>query len=426
MTTRVTAEENERLTRVGPGTPMGNTLRHYWLPALLSEEVAEPDGPPVRVRLLGEDLVAFRDSAGNIGLIDAFCAHRRAPLFFGRNEECGLRCVYHGWKFDVTGACVDTPSEPPFSRFKTRISVTAYPTWEAGGIVWAYLGPEAHMPATPDYEWLRVPGTHVRVSKTGEACNYLQAIEGGIDTAHSSFAHNNDLSNPRQLRVLDPHPTLEVEVTGYGFRYGSIRNVSDDRSYLRVYQFLMPNQQMRGGLVDAEGKPRTLPSIDGHVWVPIDDENTWVYNWKYASDETTPISDSYWAKSESAMGRGQDDYLPGSYWLMRNLGNDFLIDRGVQRTKTFTGIQGVNTQDFALQTGMGPIVDRTREHPGSTDRAIIAARKLLLEAMDDVAEDRRLRGTDPDEYRGVRAADAVVPRGTPWQDAMKEAVIAKW
>src|SRR5271167_594357 len=171
--------ENERLTRVGPGTPMGQLFRRYWIPAALSEQLPEPDGPPVRCRLLGEDLVAFRDTAGRAGLVGAFCPHRRAPLFFGRNEECGLRCVYHGWKFDRTGACVDMPSEPPDSLFKTKVAIEAYPTWEGGG-VWAYLGPKELQPAPPDYEWVRAPATHRFVSKTFEQANWLQALEGGL------------------------------------------------------------------------------------------------------------------------------------------------------------------------------------------------------------------------------------------------------
>jgi phenylpropionate dioxygenase-like ring-hydroxylating dioxygenase large terminal subunit len=426
VTTKITREQNETLTRVGPGTPMGDALRRYWIPACLQEEIAEPDCPPVRVRLLGEDLVAFRDSAGQVGLLSAYCAHRLAPLFFGRNEECGLRCVYHGWKFDVTGQCVDTPSEPPFSRLSRRMSVTAYPTWEGGGIVWAYLGPEALMPDPPDYEWLRAPSTHYRVSKTGEPCNYLQAVEGGIDTAHSSFAHNNDLSNSRLLRNRDTHPELEVEVTDYGFRYASIRSISQDTSYLRIYQFIMPNQQMRGGLLDREGNPARLPSVNGHVWVPIDDENTFVYNWKYSADERSPISDEQWAGVERQAGRGQEHFIPGSYWLKLSPENDYGIDRERQRTQNFTGILGVNTQDFALQTGMGRIVDRSLEHPGSSDVAIVAARRLLLQAAADAAANGPLRGTDPGSYRMIRAADAVVDAAQSWREAMKDALVARW
>src|SRR6185312_16358187 len=196
----LTKEENERLTRVGPGTPMGNVFRRYWLPAALSSELPEPDGAPVRVRILGEDLIAFRASDGTIGLVSAYCPHRRAPMFFGRNEENGLRCVYHGWKFDVGGNCVDMPSEPPGSLFKTKVTIENYPTYEAGGIVWAYMGPVEKKPEPPDYELLRVPGTHRFVSKTFEHAHFAQALEGGLDTAHSSFLHNMNLGDRSFLR----------------------------------------------------------------------------------------------------------------------------------------------------------------------------------------------------------------------------------
>lgn len=171
-------QENERLTRVGPGTPMGNVFRRYWIPALLSEELSEADGAPVRVRLLGEKLVAFRDTRGQIGLVEDACPHRRAPMFFGRNEECGLRCVYHGWKFDVEGECTDMPSEPPDSLFKSKVRIKSYPTWEGGGIIWTYMGPETLQPPPPDYELVRAPKTHRFASKTFEECNWLQCLEG--------------------------------------------------------------------------------------------------------------------------------------------------------------------------------------------------------------------------------------------------------
>jgi phthalate 4,5-dioxygenase oxygenase subunit len=423
---RITKEMNERLTLVGPGTPMGEVFRRYWLPACLSEELPERDGPPIRLRLLGEDLVGFRDSAGDIGVVDAYCAHRKAPLFFGRNEECGLRCVYHGWKYDTTGACVDMPSEPPYSKFRLRVSIKAYPTYEAGGVVWCYMGPRERMPAPPAYEWLRAPATHRRVSKTGEPCNYLQGIEGGIDTAHSSFAHNNDIGNPRLLRSRDTHPRLEVDRRDHGFTYASLRNVSDEQTYLRVYQFMMPFQQSRGGLLDFEGNPATLPSIHGHMWMPIDDEHTWVYNWMYAADDRYPISDEYWWDQESRMGRGREHFREGTYWLKLDPSNDYGIDREVQRTKTFTGIEGINTQDFALQTGMGPIVDRSTEALGSTDMAIQTARRLLIEAMDEVAAGKDPVGVSPESHGGVRGADMIVAKGSPWREASKDVTLAQW
>jgi phenylpropionate dioxygenase-like ring-hydroxylating dioxygenase large terminal subunit len=417
---------NEALTRVGPGTRMGTLLRRYWLPALLSSEIPEPDGPPVRVRLLGENLVAFRDSAGQVGLLGAYCPHRGAPLFFGRNEEAGLRCVYHGWKFDVGGNCLDLPSEPPGSVLKQKVNADSYPTWEGGGAVWAFLGPRAEMPPTPEFEWLRAPDTHRRVSKTLENANFLQALEGGIDTAHSSFVHNNEIDNPARLKSIDVHPRLEVEKTTYGFRYAGIRRIGEDRQYVRAYHFLMPAMQMRAALIDKEGEPRKLPTLRGHIWVPVDDEWTHAYNWMCATSPETPVSDEMWTRHEEAAGRAKDDYIPGTFRLKRNLTNDFLVDRELQRTKTYTGITGLNTQDYAVQEGMGPIVDRSREHLGTSDRAIIAARRLLLDALKAIDEGSPPTGTDPETYRTARPAESIIKSSERWQEAMADLLEARW
>jgi phthalate 4,5-dioxygenase len=268
-------EDNERLTRVGPGTPMGEVFRRYWLPALLGEEVSEPDGPPVRVRLLGEDLIAFRDTAGKVGLVSAFCPHRRAPMFFGRNEECGLRCVYHGWKFDRDGTCVDMPSEPPDSLFKTKVKIAAYPTWEGGGIVWTYMGPPETIPGPPAYEFTRAPATHRFTSKTYQECNYLQALDGGVDTSHSTFLHNDRLGERTLIRNRDGAPQIEVVPTACGYTYASLRDMGDGRQYVRVYQYAMPVQQMRAFTIGMTGEAAAVPKFDGHLWVPIDDEHTW-------------------------------------------------------------------------------------------------------------------------------------------------------
>ncbi|MCL6592988.1 MAG: Rieske 2Fe-2S domain-containing protein [Alicyclobacillus sp.] len=418
--------DNERITRVGPGTPMGEVFRRYWIPALLSEELPQPDGPPVRVRLLGEDLVAFRDSTGRVGLLEAYCPHRRAHLFWGRNEECGLRCAYHGWKFDVDGQCVDMPNEPPESRFKEKVRVTAYPCWEKGGIIWTYMGPPACQPPTPDYEWLRAPETHRFVSKTFEDCNYLQALEGGIDTSHSSFAHNNNLRDRKALRTRSTAPKLEVYKTPYGFVYYGIRDLGPDGAYIRAYQFIMPFQQMRGRMTQGStGQPESYPTICGHLWVPIDDTHCFVYNWMYSADPNLPLPREYCVALETYFGRGPDDFLPG-YRLKRNKANDYLIDREVQRTQTFTGIQGVNTQDFALQETMEPIVDRSKEHLGSADAAIIVARQLLLEATREVEAGRAPRGVDPATYRHVRACDQVVPVGNAWVTLLEPLLLARF
>ena len=418
-------QDNERLVRVGPGTPAGELFRRYWQPACLSSEIPERDGAPARVRLLGEDLLAFRDTDGKIGLVDAFCPHRRAPLFFGRNEECGLRCVYHGWKFDTDGNCVDLPSEPETSPMRKSIHLTAYPTVEKAGIVWAYLGPKETMPAPPDYEWMRAPATHAYVSKTYEQCNYLQALEGGLDTAHSSFLHNLRLGDNTMLRQRDRAPRLDVERTDYGYYYVSTRQAGADGTYVRLYHYVMPFQQMRGGINGVVGR-NDVPKLDGHLWVPIDDEQTNVYNWCYSADPAVSISAEQAEAHEHHSGRGQEDLIPGTFKLKRNPSNDYLIDRQVQKTRTYTGIDGVNTQDFAIQEGMGPVVDRSEEHLGSTDRAIVTLRRMLLEATTAVEEGRTPPGADPATHRDIRPYDGLVPPGGDWRQTFAADLVCKW
>lgn len=419
-------EENERLVRIGPGTPGGAFMRSYWQPALLSSELVENDGAPVRVRLLGEDLIAFRATDGRVGLVDAYCPHRRAPLFFGRNEECGLRCVYHGWKFTVDGGCVDMPSEPEGTRLIEKVRLKAYPTHEAGGVIWCYMGDPQRKPAPPDFEWLRVPPTHRHVTKTFEHCNYLQAMEGGFDTAHSSFVHNDKLGSHDELRNRDRRPRIEVERTDFGYTYSSTRTADAQLSYVRVYHFVMPNHQLRGAVTDMRGGRAEVPKLDGHIWVPIDDVTTFVYNWTYGYDEAVVLTEAYRRRSDTFAGRGEDDMIPGTFVLKRNPSNDYLIDRKLQRTRSYTGITGLNTQDFALQEGMGPIVDRSKEFLGTSDKAVVTVRRLLLEGIDAVERGQAPRGADPALSRGTRAHDGLVPAGQSWRDVFAASLQARW
>src|SRR3954452_16002321 len=187
----ITAKQNDDLTRTGPGTLMGDLFRRYWIPALHAAELPEPDCPPVRVKLLGEKLVAFRDTQGRLGLIDEFCAHRGVSLWFGRNEECGLRCPYHGWKYDVTGQCIEIPSEPEKSGFRAMIKLRAYPLVERGGVLWTYMGSPEHRPDLPEFEFAMVPREQSYTSKRLQYCNWLQAMEGGIDSSHVSWLHRD-------------------------------------------------------------------------------------------------------------------------------------------------------------------------------------------------------------------------------------------
>jgi nitrite reductase/ring-hydroxylating ferredoxin subunit len=414
-------EENELVTRVGPDTPMGNVMRRYWIPAILASEVPGPDSDPVRVRLLGENLIGFRDTNGQVGLVAENCPHRGASLFFGRNEECGLRCVYHGWKFTADGTCVDMPNEPAESDFKTKVKAVAYPTVEKAGLIWTYMGPPEKRPPDPNLEWMRAPEGYAHVSKTFQECNYLQAMEGGLDTSHSSFLHRDldaaGLSNPRARSTA---PRLEVLNTSYGYMYASIRPLPEDKqNFVRMYHFVMPFYQLRAG-----GSPKTVGNIDGHIWVPIDDVTCMTYNFHCRKFE--PISRSDWEGYEHRMGRGPEDYIPGTFKLKANASNDYGLSRERQRTVNYTGIEGTNTQDFAVQESMGAIYDRTQEHLGSADTAIIQMRRLLLKACEDVAEGRDPLGSH-DEGADVRPAQMYLPEDARWAESqLVDELVAKF
>jgi phthalate 4,5-dioxygenase oxygenase subunit len=407
-------DDNERVTRVGPGTPMGETMRRYWIPALLGSELLEPDGPPVRVRLLGEELVAFRDTRGRIGLLDERCPHRQASLFLGRNEECGLRCVYHGWKFDVDGQCVDMMNEPEELEFAHKIRTGAYPTVEMGGIIWAYLGPAQLRPPLPRFAWTQAPATHRHVSKVIQESNWLQGLEGGIDTSHAPILHRvlDPASSRPGFKTTDPFvqgraPVLELDVTEYGYRYAGLRPLEDGDMHVRAYHFILPFHQIRPART-APG--RGYSGAAGHMWVPVDDETTAVYNWEQST--TVPLTDE--DRLERRLGNGPLDVDQTSFRSKRNRENNYLLDRRVQKTETFTGIDGINVQDRAVQESMGAIVDRAREHLGPADRAVIQARRLLLHATRVVEGGGMPPGVEP-TYYDLRPAEAVVPRATDWR-----------
>ena len=415
----LTREENELLTMTGAGTAMGDAIRRYWIPALLSRELPEPDCPPVKLQLLGERLVGFRDTAGRIGLVDGLCPHRRASLWLGRNEEHGLRCVYHGWKFDVDGRCVDQLNEPePFCQ---KIRLKAYPTVEMGDVIWAYMGPHENMPAPPRFEWAQVAESHRHVSKVWEECNWLQALEGGIDTSHAPILHRAITPNATRpgIPLLGPFvrggkPTLEVDFTDYGYRYVGIRPLGDDQTYVRAYHYVMPFTQIRPQQIGRgrDGGDRTL--IAGHMWVPIDDANCMVWNWMYSFGDE-PLTDE--DRMERGNGNGPDHVDQQSFRSVRNKQNNWRIDRQVQKTETFTGIEGINTQDRAVQESMGSVVDRSQEHLGPADRAVIAARRLLLQAIRTVQE-----GGDPPgvgtSYYQARGIEKIFPQTSTWRDTV--------
>ncbi|MCE2465901.1 MAG: Rieske 2Fe-2S domain-containing protein [Dehalococcoidia bacterium] len=407
-------DENGLLTRTGPDTPMGETLRRYWMPALLASEISEADCPPVRVKLLGEDLLAFRDTQGRVGLVDEFCAHRRTSLWLGRNEECGIRCVYHGWKYDVDGRCVDMMNEPAESRLREEVRITAYPTVDLGGIIWAYMGPPDLRPPEPAFEWTQVSEEQRGVSKNWQECNWLQALEGGVDTAHVPILHRNFTANttkggyaPNSTFAKAGPPTVEVDTTDYGYRYAGIRSFGDDEIFVRTYHFVMPFHQFR------PGENTVTPYTTGHIWVPIDDDNCMVYNWAYSTNGD-PFDE--WDMVETRLGRGPGQLQP-DFRSIRNMDNQYLIDRVMQKNENFTGIEGVNNQDQAVQEMMGAVVDRTREYLTSSDLTIVQLRRLLLEAVRTVSD-----GGDPpgarSAYYKLRALDRIMPKGASWRDEM--------
>ena len=421
----LSAEDNELLTRTGPGTPMGDFFRRFWKPVLLSQELPEPDGPPARVKIMGEDLVAFRDTEGRVGLLDPRCPHRGADLYFGRNEACGLRCVYHGWKFDAAGRCVETPTLPPESTFRDRVRVASYPTREWGDFVWAYLGPPAHEPALPELEFALVPPSHRFVSKKLQQCNWAQSCEGGIDTAHFSFLHmpvstsdterdeimsrsSADRDRTRWMRD-DPMPEFEVVPFEVGLAIGASRRADGDRLYWRVSHFLQPNHGLAPNAFPGE-------NYHGQTWVPITDELCWVYCYTWNPERPLTEAEGQRLRAGQSVHAAVDErWVP-----LRNRENEYLIDRVDQKLRTFTGIRGISEQDACIQDSQGLIADRTREHLGPTDAAIVHFRRLMLRGARDLGQGVEPAAAGNGAAYAVRSGSAVADRSVPFADVMIE------
>ena len=415
-------EENELLCRVGRGTPMGELMRRYWLPAMLSSELPKPDCPPVRVLLLGEKLIAFRDTRGQVGLLANHCPHRGASLFFGRNEGGGLRCVYHGWKFDARGACVDMPSEPPDSNFKSKVRATAYPCQERNGVVWAYLGPRENPPPLPDIEANQLPEGEWQVAAVQRECNWMQGLEGDIDTSHFGFLHfgstDAEESEPDTFQyytLKDRAPRYSVLDTEYGSTYGAYRPARPGTLYWRIAHFLFPFYAMiPTGVLGHQ--------IVARAWVPMDDEHTM---WFGCSRQAAPP-----APSEANGKRRQPVLTPllpntsdwlGRFRLQADERNDYNIDREWQRDEDYTGIEGIHTQDQAITESMGPIYDRTQEHLASSDAMVIRVRRRLIGAARALAEQGVVPpgAEDPTVYR-QRSGGIILDEGEDWIEATKE------
>jgi len=412
-----TSAQNDFLTRTSPGTPIGELFRRYWIPALLSEELTEADSPPVRLKLLSERLLAFRDTQGRLGVIDEFCAHRGVSLWFGRNEESGLRCPYHGWKYDVTGQCVEVPSEPEQSGFCSRIKLKSYPCVELGDVIWVYMGPPERQPPLPAFEWTQVAHSRRHVSKRLQECNYLQAMEGGIDSAHVSFLHRHDLrsdslhagAGAELTRETDAR--FEVVETKGGMIIGVRRSAPEGRLYWRITQWVMPFHTMI--------PPYGDNALNGHAWVPIDDESC--MTWCFTHHPTRALSEHELGVMRAGGGI-HVKLIPGSFRPVINKDNDYMIDRAAQRAgKTYCGVAGIAMQDAAIQEGMGPIQDRAKENLVSTDNGVIMARIRLRKAAIAAADGRQPDGIDPATH-AVRSASIVLPDNVSFIDAAAEAL----
>ncbi len=424
----LTQEENETLCRVGLGTPMGTLMREYWIPLCLSTEV-EADGPARKIRLLGEDLVAFRTTDGVVGLIETNCPHRGAAMYFGRNEECGLRCVYHGWKFNTAGECVDIPNEPESSGFKDKVRILSYPCIERIGLVWAYMGARQTPPPLPLFEWNSDPDNVPVMWRNYRACNWVQALEGDLDTSHVNFLHRvldpslKDTTPGRplpgragitNLTMIDSQPRLDVRRTDYGLLYSAIRAVGDGTEYHRVHPFLFPFHTMIGGGIKEDGE---MTAFQGKAWVPMDDEQTLVLEWHLRPGRP-------WTEEERQQiieNRNPHGFLPdntldpvGGWKSTANADNNFLWDYELQRTKLFFGVTSNPLQDGAVQQSMGPIYDRSKEHLGTSDSMIIQMRKRLLDAAREVAEGEPAPCVDTPEVYAIRPTGAVLAPKADW------------
>jgi phthalate 4,5-dioxygenase oxygenase subunit len=415
-------EDNALLTQVGQGTPMGGALREYWIPALLATEVAEPGGKPIRLRLLGEDLVAFRNTEGRVGILGEHCPHRGASLYFGRNEDCRIRCVYHGWQFDLDGNCTDMPNEPETSTFKDRIHQTAYRCVERGQMVWVYMGSRSEPPPPPMLEWSLLGPEHSYISKRVQSSNWAQVLEGGIDASHGSFLHMgiNDGHAAEKLQRgveylgRDTRPKYEVFDTDYGSVMGARRSI-DDEHYWRIYQFLMPFYTMIPPYGDR--------AIGGHAFVPRDDGTTivWSATWHPVRELDQQID--FRGADSGTKGIHVTAYKPtspeadGAWMPLADRANDYFMDYEKQQTKAFSGVPGIPMQDAAVQESMGPVYDRTQEHLASADLAIIHARRKWLRLAKAVPDDGTLPALPgveaPDSYM-VRSASVMLPQGVNW------------
>ena len=416
----ITAEENQLLTQTDRGTPCGELMRRYWQPVALGEELPA-GGAPRKVKILGEELALFRDNQGRPGLIGLHCSHRGTDLSYGRVEDGGLRCLYHGWLYDICGRVMDQPGEPGGGANKTAIRHLAYPCQEAGGVIFTYMGP-GDAPLLPSYEFLTVAPENRTVVKALYECNYLQANEGNIDRVHLSFLHQFlDEAQIARRRVVqsvnasdntllakDMAPTIEVEVTNYGLRISTLRDASADKRYLRVTNFVMPNLSAFGGSTVGDG-------YAAHWHVPIDDHRHWKYI--FAFSRTGPLDEYLRTRSRAEL---TDDYR-----LSKTAANRYQQDRASMQSQTFTGL-GTNFQvhDAFATESQGPVQNRTEENLVSSDKAIVAARKLIFNGIRDVQAGREpqhvVRDPTANTFPNLVVISDVIAKSLDWKDYTRD------
>ena len=420
-------EDNELLCRIGPGTAMGNLFRQYWLPALKSDELPAPDCPPLRIMLLGEALIAFRTTSGDVGLMQNSCPHRGASLFFGRNEEEGLRCVFHGWKFDTAGNCVDMPSEPAESNFRSKVHATAYRCHERNGIIWAYLGSRETPPSLPELEANMLGEDASVITVLHRANNWMQGWEGEMDTVHAAFLHGGatrvEDTVPGSLQYYEAKTRagrFSVRDTDHGTSYSMIRPAEPDTYYHRIGHMLFPCFAMV--------PPGPLGQGPNFIaYVPMDDYHTLEWNvFSRARRDVIPGGGNI-AGGQRTPGV-QREYLPnGTGWFDRynitqNWQNDFLIDREAQKNwVSYTGIEGIRQQDMAMTEGMGPILNRSAEHLGTTDSLIIRTRRRLIACAKALRDEGVMpAGVEHPEAYHQRSGGIILPRSVDWWDGTRE------
>lgn len=414
----MTKEENDLLTRTGPQTPGGQLLRRYWQPVALAEELSS-GGAPLTVKILGEELVLFRDDKGRAGLLGIHCSHRGTNLSYGRVEDGGLRCLYHGWLYDIAGRCLEQPGEPGGGAHRDAVHHPAYPCKEAGGVIFAYLG-AGEPPLLPNYQFLEAAPDHLYVNKIFHDCNYLQANEGNIDPVHLSFLHRfleNREERYRGVRgAQESHynlvarniaPAIEVELTNFGVRIYTVRQLDAGKAYLRVSYFILPNLSAFPGQTGGEGY-----SVNWHV--PIDDEHHWKYTFVYSAG--APLD-------KNIVNRERSE-LTADYRLARNGANRFMQDREAMKAKTYAGMgTGFQAHDAFATASQGAIQDRTREHLVSSDKAIVAARKLLEKAITDIQEGREpphvVRKASENRFPHLLVLSEMIPNASEWKEYTK-------